>query len=98
MFLKRGQPKSLFRPGSSTVVLLLEKNRTGFCQDIVDNLCRCDAVSMFARGFGMPMVETDVRVRETVAQRADRAEAAGEAWELPRQARVSAAGQGLGLA
>src|SRR5262249_41725414 len=27
MFLKRGQPKSLFRPGSSTVILLFQKNR-----------------------------------------------------------------------
>ncbi len=29
MFIQKGQPKSLFRPGSSTVVLLFEKNGSG---------------------------------------------------------------------
>jgi phosphatidylserine decarboxylase len=75
LFLEKGQPKSLFRPGSSTVILLLEKNRTAFCRDIVDNMARYDVVSQFARGFGSPIVETDVRVRQTVALRLERARA-----------------------
>ncbi|MFH1155939.1 MAG: phosphatidylserine decarboxylase [Pseudomonadota bacterium] len=72
MTLKKGQPKSLFRPGSSTVILLFQKNRTAFCPDIVDNMFRHDAQSLFARGFKRPIVETGVRVRETLGQRTQR--------------------------
>lgn len=79
MFLKRGQPKSLFRPGSSTVILLFQRHRIAFCQDLVDNMYRLDARSLFARGFGMPMVETGIQVREAIGTPVQRARAMGEA-------------------
>lgn len=67
LFLRRGQPKSLFRPGSSTVVLLFEKDRIMFPADILRNLsCRAD--SRFSAGFGRPLVETEVRVRSGIAE------------------------------
>lgn len=67
MFLKRGQPKSLFRPGSSTVVLLFEKDRVAFHDDILRNLT-CQAQSRYALGLGRALVETEVSVRSGIAQ------------------------------
>jgi phosphatidylserine decarboxylase len=69
MVLEKGRPKSLFRPGSSVDVLVFEKNRIAFSPDIVANMYRTDAQSRFSKGFGRPLVETDVRVRETIAIR-----------------------------
>jgi phosphatidylserine decarboxylase len=69
MFLKRGQPKSLYRPGSSVDVLLFQKNRVRFCDDILANQHHLSAHSRFSSGFGRQLVETDVRVRETIAMK-----------------------------
>ena len=69
MFLKRGQPKSLYRPGSSVDVLLFQKNRVRFCDDILANQHHLAAHSRFSSGFGRQLVETDVRVRETIAMK-----------------------------
>jgi phosphatidylserine decarboxylase len=63
MFLKRGQPKSLFQPGSSTVILLFQKDRIRFAEDLLVNRFRLDASSRFSLGFNQPVVETDVAVR-----------------------------------
>jgi len=68
MFIKKGQPKSLFRPGSSTVVLLFEKNRVRFSPDLLANTRRYDVKTRFSTHFGMPLVETDVNVRETIGK------------------------------
>ncbi len=62
-FLKRGRPKSLFRPGSSTVVLLFERDRVRFDDDIVWNMKRPGIDSIYTRGFGQPLTETEVPVR-----------------------------------
>ncbi len=67
MFLKKGQPKSLFRPGSSTVILLFEPERVAFSKDIVDNMHRVDGHSRFTEWFKKPLLETAVRVREAIA-------------------------------
>jgi phosphatidylserine decarboxylase len=67
MFLEKGRPKSLFRPGSSTVVLLFEKDRATFAEDLVRNLGRTDVQSRFSVGLGRPLVETDLKVRSQVA-------------------------------
>ena len=72
MFLRRGAPKSLFRPGGSTDVLLFEPGRILFAPDIVANLSRPGIESRFSRGFGQPLVETDVLVRSLVATGAAR--------------------------
>jgi phosphatidylserine decarboxylase len=69
MMLKRGCPKSLFRPGSSTTVLIFEKNRMKFSDDLWRNLFRNDVSSRFTQGFGQPLVETDVRVRSEIGRR-----------------------------
>ena len=66
MFLKRGMPKSLFRPGSSTVVLIFQKNRVRFADDIAANMHHPDAQSIFSQGFGKPLVETEVNVRSHI--------------------------------
>lgn len=65
-FAQKGQPKSLFAPGSSTTVLIFERNRIRFSQDLLANQNRSDVKSRFTRGFGRPLVETDLNVRETI--------------------------------
>ncbi len=69
MFLEQGCPKSLYRPGSSTDVLLFEPNRIAFDDDLIANQRRADAVSRFSLGFGRPLVETEVTVRSRIARR-----------------------------
>jgi phosphatidylserine decarboxylase len=67
MWLERGCPKSLFRPGSSTVVLIFQQGRIRFRDDVVTNLCRSDLKSHYSTAWGKPCVETDVPVRTTIA-------------------------------
>jgi phosphatidylserine decarboxylase len=67
MFLLRGRPKSLYRPGSSTDILLFEPGRIQFAEDLVANSQRCDIQSRFTTGVGRPLVETDILVRSPVA-------------------------------
>ncbi len=49
MFLHRGCPKSVFRPGSSTTVLLFQENHVIFSEDLIRNLYRTDCEPLFAR-------------------------------------------------
>lgn len=65
--VEQGQPKSLYRPGSSTDILLFQKDAVAFCPDLVRNACRRDVNSRFSVGLGQPLVETEVRVRSVVA-------------------------------
>src|SRR5215470_11506425 len=67
MFLKRGQPKSLFRPGSSTVILLFQKDRVNFVGDLILNRFRLGVQSRYSIGFDQPIVETEVAVRSALA-------------------------------
>ncbi|MBL0712454.1 MAG: phosphatidylserine decarboxylase [Desulfosarcina sp.] len=67
LFVRRGQPKSLYRPGSSVDVLFFQKSRIRFCDDLKRNLRHPGAQSRFSEGFGARLVETDVRVRSTIA-------------------------------
>ena len=69
-FLKKGVPLSLFRPGSSTVILLLQKGRVQFCGDLIRNRLNSMVSSRFSWWSGRPIVETDVQVRSTIASRA----------------------------
>lgn len=68
LLLGKGQPKSLFRPGSSTVVLLFQPGRVEFDADILDNLRTSGVQSRFSLGLGRPLVETEVEVRSRVAR------------------------------
>ncbi|MDK9716577.1 MAG: phosphatidylserine decarboxylase [Trichlorobacter sp.] len=67
MFLQKGQPKSLYRPGSSTDILLFQPNRVCFSADLLQNQRRSGVVSRFTQGFEKPLVETDIRVRSLLA-------------------------------
>ena len=71
MFLERGRPKSLFRPGSSVDVLLFAPGRVEFCADLRANTLHAAARSRFSLHFGRPLVETDVAVRSPIALRKD---------------------------
>jgi phosphatidylserine decarboxylase len=79
MFLRRGQPKSLYRPGSSVDVLIFEEGAVRFAADLQANSIRNDVSSRYTVGFGRPVVETDVRVRSLIAWRSgsDEEHAAG---------------------
>lgn len=69
MALMKGQPKSLYRPGSSVDVVIFQKNKIEFCEDIISNMYRTNAQSRFSKGFGQPLIETEVAVRSTIAFR-----------------------------
>lgn len=66
--VKRGCPKSLFRPGSSTDVLIFEPGRITFSEDLIKNSQRQDVLSRFTNSFNRPLVETDVQVRSSIAE------------------------------
>jgi len=68
LFVRRGQPKSLFRPGGSTVVLLFQADRVRFDDDLVLNGRNRDVRSRFTSGFVSPMVETDIAVRSSLGR------------------------------
>jgi len=67
MFLQTGAPKALFRPGSSTVVLLFQRGRVRFASDLVDYQRRGEVHSRFSLTLGEPLTETDVAVRSLLA-------------------------------
>ncbi|OGT98566.1 MAG: phosphatidylserine decarboxylase [Geobacteraceae bacterium GWC2_48_7] len=68
MFLQKGQPKSLYRPGSSTDLLIFQKGRMEFEADIRENMSRTGVESRFTQGFQKPLVETDIRVRSLLGR------------------------------
>lgn len=68
MLLEKGRPKSLFRPGSSTVILIFQPDRVRFSEDLLKNMHRPGVSSRFSHGFGKPLVETDLRVRSLIAR------------------------------
>lgn len=68
MFIKKGQPKSLFRPGSSTTVLIFQEGNMTFSTDLVTNSRREDVQSRFTQSMGKPLVETEINVRETIGK------------------------------
>ncbi len=67
MFLKKGAPKSLYRPGSSTDVLIFEPQKVAFANDLLENSKRQDVISRFTDEQGRRHVETDINVRSTIA-------------------------------
>jgi phosphatidylserine decarboxylase len=68
MFLLKGQPKSLYRPGSSVDVLIFQRGRLRFANDIVVNMHNHLAKSRLSKGFGRPLVETEVQVRSEIGR------------------------------
>ena len=70
MLLKKGQPKSLYRPGSSTDILLFSPDRIRFADDLLQNQTKSGS-SRFSSGFGRPLLETEIKVRSLLAWPAD---------------------------
>ena len=68
MFVRRGQPKSLFRPGSSTVILIFQRGRVDFCLDLIANRHCSSARNRFFTDLKFPLVETEVKVRSPIAR------------------------------
>lgn len=67
MLLRAGAPKALFRPGSSTVVLLFQPHRVRFAEDLLENQHRHGVRNRFSPLAGQPLIETDVAVRSLLA-------------------------------
>ena len=72
MFLEKGQPKSLYRPGSSTDILIFQQGRVRFAEDLLSNMRQPGVSSRFTHGFEQPLVETDVKVRSLIASAVQR--------------------------
>jgi phosphatidylserine decarboxylase len=68
MFLHKGQPKSLYRPGSSTDILIFQNGCIDFAEDILANMRLTGVSSRFSHGFQKPLVETDIRVRSSLGR------------------------------
>lgn len=66
LFMEKGCPKSLYRPGSSTTIVIFQKQRVSFSKDLLENQMRTDASSRFSEGFGRALVETEVTVRSVI--------------------------------
>ena len=69
LFVHKGCPKSLYRPGSSTDVLIFKEGRIDFSADLISNSRRPGVRSRFSTGSGIPLIETDVRVRSPLARK-----------------------------
>jgi len=67
--VRKGFPKSLYRPGSSTDVLIFQRGKVSFAEDLVRHQSRVDVKSRFTNNFGRPLVETDILVRSTIGYR-----------------------------
>lgn len=68
MFLKKGQPKSLFRPGSSVDILIFEKGRMEFDSDLIENSIKSGIKTRFMNSFTRPVVETEIKVRSSIGK------------------------------
>ncbi len=66
MFVKKGVPKSLYKPGSSTDIFIFERDRINFASDLLENRYDKRAVSRYSLGFGDGFVETDIKVRSNI--------------------------------
>ncbi len=74
-FVPRGAPVSLFRPGSSTSILVWQAGRARHAPELITNSKRSDLRSRFSDWLGSPWVETAIRVRELIATPQDCLEA-----------------------
>lgn len=67
-FVRAGQPMALFRPGSSTSIVLWSQSRARHVAALARNACRTDVNSRFSQWLLAPWVESAVRVREALAE------------------------------
>ncbi len=69
MVLKKGCPKSLFKPGSSTVIVFFEKDRVSFSKDLVQNRINLNRENLFNNQVDIRLIETEVKVREEIGRK-----------------------------
>jgi phosphatidylserine decarboxylase len=69
LFLKAGNPKSLFRPGSSTDILIFQKNRIKFSETIISNQMNDTVENRYTKTFSPHLIETDIKVRSLIARK-----------------------------
>ncbi len=69
MHLTKGSVKSRFRPGSSTDIILFQKNKINFCEKIIENNSNRMVESRYSKAFNQNLVETEINVRTTIAFR-----------------------------
>ncbi|MBN1501589.1 MAG: phosphatidylserine decarboxylase [Spirochaetes bacterium] len=69
MHVETGCVKSRFRPGSSTVIVLFEKDRINFISEIIRNNSNTNVESRYSLAFNQNIVETEINARETFARR-----------------------------
>lgn len=74
IFLEKGCPKSVYRPGSSTDILVFQKDRIEFAEDLVRNRLNTSIESRYTKGFGASLAETDLKVRSLLARSKRRTE------------------------
>jgi phosphatidylserine decarboxylase len=67
-FVPRGAPVSLFRPGSSTSIVLWDAHRASIDASLIANSQRRDLQSRFSDWLGQPWVETRVAVRQPISK------------------------------
>jgi phosphatidylserine decarboxylase len=67
-FVQRGAPVSLFRPGSSTSIVIWDGHRAAVSRELLANAQRCDLRSRFSDWLGQPWVETRVAVRQSISE------------------------------
>jgi phosphatidylserine decarboxylase len=70
LFLDKGAVKSLYRPGSSTNVLIFQPERIRFEPRLLHDRGRRDVSSRYAEALGHAVAESEIRVREALARRA----------------------------
>jgi len=68
MFLNKGQPKSLFRPGSSVDILIFENGRVKFDRDLIENSLKTGIETRYMKSFTRPVVETEIKVRSSIGK------------------------------
>jgi len=68
LFINKGQPKSLFKPGSSTTVLFFQSGRIRFDGELIANMGRVGVSSRFSSGFNRSLAETDIKVRSAIGR------------------------------
>jgi phosphatidylserine decarboxylase len=67
-WVERGMPVSLFRPGSSTSVILWHGSRAKVASDLVSNSARAHLRSRFSDWLQSAWVETALQVRQSISE------------------------------
>ncbi len=72
LFIKKGLPKSYYKPGSSTNIVLFQPNKICFDNDLIDFSKRHNVNSRYTIGFKKTINEIKIKVRERFAERTKR--------------------------